>query len=261
MDQTIQILKSKLIESRKINSSIVQKGQSVLACSETAQRRIQDLEGEITRLNNEINSRNSKIPELMRRLNESEKQNSSLVQKNQKVMLWSDSVQRKYKDLRAEISVLNSEINSLNVKLEASRKSNQNSSDVQTEQTITPWSETAQKRTPSFREVVLEEETARLKNEIILLNSKITEKSNSKIIQRSQSTNTERSKSKQTERSRSWQSKRVLAMKKGIHKINGSKILNHFRNHYYSGRKFGINRESISALILILEAHPSKTER
>ena len=205
INQTIQDLRSKLNESRKINSSISQKGKTVLACSETAQRRIQDLEAEITGLNSEINLRNAKIPELMRRLTESEKQNSSLVQKNQTVMLCSDTAQKRIKDLETKITGLNSEINSLNLKLDETRK---HSSDVQAGKTVMPWSENSQKRTPSLREVVLEEETTRLKNEIISLNAKINEKSDSKI--------TRRSKSKPTERSRSWQ-----YIKKGIHKING----------------------------------------
>ena len=205
-----------MVETIQNLRSIVQNGQTVLACSETAQRRITDLEAEIARLKRKLNSRDESINELMRMIDNSEKQNSSLVQKSQAVMLRFDTAQRRIKDLEAKITGLNSEINSLNFQLEESSK--QNSSNVETGQTTMPWCETAQKRTPSFREVVLEEETARLKNEIILLNSKITEKSSSKI--------TQRSKSKPTERSRSWQSKRVLAIKKGIHKIDRYQIQN-----------------------------------
>ena len=114
INRTLRDLRSKLKKSRKINSSIVQKGQTVLACSETAQRRIMDLEAEITRLNSEMNLRNAKIPELMRRLNESEKQNSSLKQKNQTELTHlTATAQRRIKDLEVKITGLNIEINSL----------------------------------------------------------------------------------------------------------------------------------------------------
>lgn len=206
INRTIQDLRSKLNESRKINSSIVQKGQAVQTCSETTQRRIQDLEAEITGLNSEINLRNAKIPELMSRLTESEKQKSS----------QNDTALRRIKDLETKITGLNSEINSLNLKLDETRK---HSSDVQAGKTVMPWSENSQKRTPSLREVVLEEETTRLKNEIISLNAKINAKSNSEI--------TRTSKSKPTERSRSWQ-----YIKKGIHKINDCRSQQSVGNHY-----------------------------
>ena len=255
MGQTIRDLKSTLNEHIKINSSLVQKRQAVLACSETAERRIIDLEAEITRLNGEINSSDAKIPELMRRLNESEKRNSSLAQKSRSVMLWSDTAQRRIKELEAKITGLNGEINSLNLKLDDSRKQNLSKSKdyVQSGQTIMPWSENTQTtRTPSFREVVLEEETARLKNEIISLNLKLDESRkqnssnvqpgktnhsdvtqkrkpcqdtlarqkneinslNSKTNEKSNSKINKKPNSKSTERSRSW------AIKKGIQKIN-----------------------------------------
>ena len=182
MNRAIKDLRSKL-------SISTIEGQTLLACSETAQRRIKDLEAEITGLNSEITSHNGKISELMR------------------ISWLSES------DLEAKINELKSEIISLKLKLDESRK--HNSSNAPTGQTIMPWAESTPNRTPSFREVVLEEETARLKDEIISLNSKITDMSNSKI--------NEKSNSKSTERSRSWKSKRVLAIKKGIHKT---------KNHY-----------------------------
>ena len=208
MNRTIEDLRSKL-------SISTIEGQTALACSETAQRRIKDLEAEITGLNSEINSHNGKISELMR------------------ISWLSES------DLEAKINELKSEIISLKLKLDESRNKNRNSSNAPTGQTIMPWSESTQNRTPSFREVVLEEETARLKDEIISLNSKINEMSNSKI--------NEKPNSKSTERSRSWKSKRVLAIKEGIQKIMAV--------------AFRIGRLPFSTSIFILEARLSKTDR
>ena len=268
INRTIQDLRSKLAISTIDGQTV----QHVLACSETDQNRIIDLEAQITRLNNEMNLRNAKIPELMRRLNESEKQNSSLKQKNQTELTHlTATAQKRIKDLEVKITGLNSEINSLNLKLDKSRKKNQNTSNVPTRQTIMPWSESTQNRAPSLREVVLEEEMARLKNEIISLNLKLDESRkqnssnvqpgktnysegtqkrkpcqdtltrlknennslNSKTNEKSNSKINKKPKSKSTERSRSW------AIKKGIQKIN----------------------EPLCISISILETHLSKNGR
>ena len=176
INRMIQDLRSKLA------ISVIER-QTEQGCSETAQRRIIDLEAEITRLNSEINSRNSKIAEHVRT----------------ELTLLNDTAQRRIKDQEAKITSLKTEINKLNLMLDESRK--QNSSNVPTGETIMPSSEGT--------------------NTI-----GINEKSNLKIDEKSDSKITQRSKSKSTDRSRSWQSKRALAIKKGIPKINGCRIQN-----------------------------------
>ena len=143
MDLTIQDLIKKLNQSRSINSSIVRKGQNVLACSDTAQRRIKLLENKITALNSDINSLTkqlnsakqqnntdlTKLQFLSQKLNDAKIENSSLksqnsslkelVQKDTTAMPvnwrpnWPVAAQKRIQNLEAEIAELRSENTSL----------------------------------------------------------------------------------------------------------------------------------------------------
>ena len=78
MDVRIQNLVKELNESRNKNSSIVRKGQTVLACSDMAQRRIKVLETQSTGLKSEIQTLKTQLQGLKQQLNDSKEENRSL---------------------------------------------------------------------------------------------------------------------------------------------------------------------------------------
>ena len=78
MDVRIQNLIKELNESRNKNSSLVRNGQTVLAFTDTAQRRIKVLESQSTELKNEIKTLNTKLQGLKQLLNDSEEENHAL---------------------------------------------------------------------------------------------------------------------------------------------------------------------------------------